>query len=77
MKKTDIAMIILIASISAVVAFFSAQALLGGEVNQPVKYQTAEKISSNIDEPDERIFNDNAINPTVEVFIGEGATSEE
>lgn len=71
MKKTDIAMIILIASISVLLAYFLVKATpLGAEQSQTAKVQTAEAISTNVDEPDKTVFNKKAINPTVEITIG-------
>lgn len=72
MKRTDVAMIILIASISMLVSYFVAKSVLGGVQSEAVTVKTAEPISSEVAEPDTRIFNQNAVNPTVEVFIGEG-----
>lgn len=63
-------MIILIASISVLIAYFVAKAVLGDVQNQSVKVKTAEPITSNVTEPDKTVFNTNAINPTVEVIIG-------
>lgn len=73
MKRSDIAMIILIASVSAVVAYFIAQAIFGNFQEQGVKVQTVDAINATIEEPDPLIFNSNAINPTVEVQISSGA----
>jgi hypothetical protein len=70
MKKTDIAMIILIASISILVSYFVAKAIVGEAQNESVKVKTAEAISTDIVQPDTSVFNSNAINPTVEVIIG-------
>ena len=70
MKKSDIAMIILIASVSMLVAYFVANSVLGDTQNQSVKVKTAEAITTTVDEPDPTVFNPNAINPTVEVIIG-------
>lgn len=70
MKKSDIAMIILIASISVLVAYFAANALLGGSKSQAVTVKTADPITSNVTQPDPAVFNKQAINPTVEVIIG-------
>lgn len=70
MKKSDIAMIILIASISVLVAYFAAKAIIGDVRNQSVKVKTTDPIQTKIDEPDKTVFNSNAINPTVEVIIG-------
>jgi hypothetical protein len=70
MKKSDIAMIILIASISVLVAYFVAKAVIGDVRNESVKVKTAEAISTDVVQPDTTVFNSNAINPTVEVIIG-------
>lgn len=74
MKKSDIAMVILIASISILVAYFAAKALVGDVGSQSVKVKTADKITTNVTEPDPSVFNSNAINPTVEVIIGNSQT---
>ena len=71
MKKTDIAMIILIASVSVLAAYFIASSLpFFKDANKPVVVKTADPISSEFDEVDKTIFNKQAINPTVEVIIG-------
>lgn len=71
MKKTDIAMIILIASISVLVAFFVANSLPFLKLSDKGEtVKTAEKISSDVTEPDKKLFNNSAINPTVETVIG-------
>lgn len=73
MKKSDIAMIILIASISMLVAYFASKSILGDVGNQSVKVKTAEKITTEVTQPDSSVFNSSAINPTVEVIIGNQA----
>jgi hypothetical protein len=70
MKKSDIAMIILIASISILVSYFVAKAVMGDVQNKSVKVKTAEAISTDVVQPDTSVFNSDAINPTVEVIIG-------
>ncbi|MEI7539698.1 MAG: hypothetical protein WCJ36_02940 [Candidatus Saccharibacteria bacterium] len=69
MKKTDIAMIILIASISVVVAFFVAKGVFGDVYNGKATVKTIDKIDSSITQPSPDIFNKNAINPAVQVEI--------
>ncbi len=64
-------MIILIASISVLVAYFVAKALIGDTANQSVIVKTTDEITTNIDKPDTSVFNSNAINPTVQVIIGD------
>lgn len=77
MKKTDYAMIILIASMSVLIAFFVARSIPGlNSANQAVKVKTVEPITSTVDTPDPTVFNKDAVNPTVEVIIGGDAASQ-
>ncbi len=75
MKKTDIAMIILIASFSAMIAYFTARAVIGDPEQKDVQVKTVEKMTSEIEAPDKSIFNKNAINPTVERATGQSANN--
>jgi ABC-type cobalt transport system substrate-binding protein len=74
MKKTDIAMIVFIASLSMVIAYFVANAIFGGASSETATVKTIESIDSSIVEPSPDIFNSNAINPAVEVQINGSAT---
>ena len=65
-------MIILIASVSVLIAFFVTKSLFGGEANQPVNVKVIDRIDPNVGEVDTKVFNDNAINPAVEVQITPG-----
>ena len=74
MKKSDIAMIILIASICAFIAFIVAGQLpFLKPDSKGVKVPTAEVISATVDKPDPKVFNKDAINPTVQTVIGGGS----
>ncbi len=74
MKKTDIAMIIFIASIGVIISYLIASSVPFLELPEDgVKVQTIQEIDSDIEEPDAKIFNSEAINPTVEVIIGQGS----
>lgn len=70
MKKTDIAMIILIATISVLAAFFITRSIMGNPSEEEVKVKTIDRISGTITEPSDKIFNDDAINPAVKIEIG-------
>jgi len=73
MKKSDIAMIILIVAVSAAIAYGIVGAIPGLKLSKdPVNVPTIEKYSSEVAEPDAKIFNDKAINPTVDITIGQG-----
>lgn len=74
MKKTDIAMIILIAGVGVILAYFIASSVPFLKLpEEGVKVRTIDPIYSEIEEPDKKIFNSDAINPTVEVIIGQDA----
>ncbi len=71
MKKTDLAMLILIASVSVLAAFFIANSLPFLKVSSTgEKVKTIEVISTQKADPDKKVFNKDNINPTVETIIG-------
>ena len=65
-------MIVLIASVSVLIAFFVTRAIFGGSANEPVEVKTIERIDPTLSEVSPEIFNENAINPAVEVQITPG-----
>jgi len=69
MKKSDVAMIILIASVSVLIAYFVANSIFGSAANSSQTVKTIDPINSTIVQPSSEIFNSNAINPAVEVQI--------
>ena len=64
-------MIILIATVSVLIAFFITNSIFSGTSSEEVKVKSIEKIEAAVTEPDPAIFNKDAINPTVEVQIPE------
>ena len=71
MKKTDIAMIILIAGVGILVAYFIAVNIPFLKIPEKgVEGQTVDPIRSEISEPSKSVFNAEAINPTVEIVVG-------
>lgn len=62
-------MIVLIAAVSMLVAYFVASSLFGGISGESAKVKTIDPINSTIVEPSPDIFNKNAINPAVQVQI--------
>jgi len=71
MKKTDIAMIVLIASVSVLISFFIAKSIFGDASDRSITVKTIDPIDSLIEEPSPEIFNKDAINPAVQVQINE------
>lgn len=72
MKQSDIFSLILIGSIGAIASFFICNMLLGDPNKAETEFTCLTKvISSTLAEPDPEIFNTEAINPTVEVYVGD------
>lgn len=70
MKKSDIAMLILIGAISAFAAFMIANSLTFLKVDpKGASVPTFTKIESSVVEPDADVFNKKSINPTVKVYL--------
>ena len=70
MKNTDIALVILIAAVSVVVSYFLGNAILGDPNDRVVTVSYMDKISNAVEQPDVETFNATALNPTVEVYVG-------
>ena len=77
MKKTDIALIVIIVSVSAGLSYWIANSTIGKSNDQPIIVRTVDEIKTDGDAlVDERVFSKDAVNPTVEVSIsGEDLTS--
>lgn len=69
MKKSEIATIILIASLSMFATFFIARALIGGDIKKEAVVRKATPIDQDVTRPSKTVFNKDSINPTVEVFV--------
>ena len=70
MKKTDIALLVLIAGMGVLISFFIAKALLGDPQDDSITIKTTGTVTSDISYPDPAIFNSDALNPTVPTVIG-------
>jgi len=76
MKKNDIALLVLIASITLVISFLLVKALFGEPQSQQTKVEKVEAISATIESPSSKIFNNDAINPTVVIQIGDPSNQQ-
>lgn len=76
MKKTDIALIILISGISIGLSWFLAGKIFGNPNNDVKNISYIDPISATLDQPDVETFNPKAIDPVVEVIIGQCKTGE-
>ncbi|MFY9228343.1 MAG: hypothetical protein WAO28_03380 [Candidatus Microsaccharimonas sp.] len=69
MKRTDIALIVLIAGLSAGIAYVVGNSIFGNINESGANVLTIDPITSKVEEPSKAIFNENAINPSVEVQV--------
>ena len=70
MKNSEIAMVILIAAVSVIVSYFLGNTILGDPSQLAESISYMEPINSSIEQPDNETFNPYALNPTVEVYVG-------
>ena len=71
MRQQDIAMLVLIISLSLLFSFFIGGALFGGEDSRTAEVERVQPISPEFPQPDEAVFNKDAINLTETIQIGE------
>ena len=72
MKQSDIFTLILVAGIGTLASFFVCSALLGDPDEASTEFtRLSQVISADLTEPDPEIFNSTAINPTIEVYVGD------
>lgn len=70
MKQSDIFTIVIIALVGTLAAFFGVSSFLGDPDKATAEIVTVQDVSASLTEPDSELFNSYAINPTVEVYVG-------
>ncbi len=70
MKKTDIAMLVFIASLSVILSIALGNVIFGNVDDMTAKVRTITSIKGSLDDPNPEVFNANAINPSVQLEIG-------
>jgi hypothetical protein len=70
MKKNDIAAIVLIVMFASVFSYIAAANFIGTPENNPVQVEVVTPVNDTFKTPDSRIFNEQAIDPTVEIRNG-------
>lgn len=69
MKEKDIALIIMVVFVSAIVAFVVSGMVFGTSKNSKTA-EVVQPISSDFKTPDSKYFNNSSINPTKTITIG-------
>lgn len=70
MKQKDIALILVVAFVSAVLAFLLSNWMFGGEQSREQTAETIDVVTSEFQQPPEKYFNANSVNPTKLIEIG-------
>lgn len=76
MKGSSIASVILVASLVTVAVALIVNAMLGDPNEESVDVVYMDVIQPVVSEPDPEVFNNRAVNPTVEVYVGTCKTGE-
>ena len=75
-KSNDIAMIILVVSITLMGSFFAGNAIISNQGIRSTEVQIATPFSADFSQPSDKIFNEFAINPTKEIRISSNKTDK-
>lgn len=71
MKQKDVALIIVIAAIASMISFFVARALFASPDKRSVSAEMIDPITTDFPQPDKKYFNEQSINPTRQISIGD------
>mgnify|MGYP000241717513 CR=1 FL=1 len=71
MKGRDLQIILLVAVISGIASVLLTDVFFSSEADRSQKVETAEKITTNFDRPDDLYFNANSFNPAQQIQIGQ------
>lgn len=72
MKQKDIALIVVVGIVAAVISLVVTQAVFVSKKHKEMTTQVVDPISSEFKTPDPAVFNKDAINPTQLIQIGDG-----
>lgn len=73
MKQKDFALIIVVAVVSIVIASFASNMLVGSTGGREQQAEVVDPISATFKSPDSRYFNEESVDPTQIIRIGENA----
>ena len=76
MKQKDIALIVVVGIVAAVLSLLLTQAIFVTKDSRNLTVEVIEPISSEFKQPDPTVFNSEAVNPTQLIQIGEGSNSD-
>ena len=71
MKQSDIFTVLIVATIGTIAAAILCNMLLGDPGDKQVTFNTVSVVSADLALPDDEVFNPDAVNPTVEIYVGD------
>ena len=71
MKQKDIAVVLVIAFISAIISLFVSRAIFAPPKNRQQQVEVVQSITTDFPQPDSHYFNSNAFDPTKLITIGQ------
>jgi hypothetical protein len=75
-KQKDVALIIVIAFASAVIALVLSNILFGSPARSQQKAEVVDPITAEFPAPDSRYFNSKSVDPTQTITIGNGQSNQ-
>lgn len=76
MKQKDIALIIVIAFVSAVASLLLSSVFIGSPKKRTQQYEVVDKLTSQFDNPDTKYFNKDSVDPTRVIHIGNDSAAD-
>jgi hypothetical protein len=75
MKQKDLAVIIVVVFISAMLSLFLSKLVIAPPKNRQTKVEVVEPITSEFKIPDKKYFNANSLDPTLLIQIGDSTNT--
>lgn len=76
MKKNDLALILVTVFFAGVISLLVSKVFFTSGENSQLEAQVVQPITTDFQKPDERVFNEDAINPTQLIQIGNNSKSD-
>jgi hypothetical protein len=73
MKQKDIALLLIIVIVSAALSFFIGQKLFASPASHKLEAEYVDPITSTFTTPSSKYFNENSVNPTQQIRIGDSS----
>lgn len=71
MKRNEIALLLIVVGLVVLGVYALLNMVFGKALLKPVEVEKTDKIESSIVEPDKTVFNQDALNPALSIFIGD------